>query len=83
MQKRVLVCDLRKHLWDREDADYESDDSTLYTSVFETRPATLGSSTTTTAVSSHVLLQNTQRNLTMPLLPLIPWFPTALQLFQL
>ena len=59
-----MVRELRKHLRDREDADDESDDSILYTSVSETRPTTLGSSTTTTAVSSHVVLQNTQGNLT-------------------
>ena len=32
--------------------------------MFETRPTTLGSSTTTTAVSSHVVLESTQGNLT-------------------
>ena len=63
-KKEILVRELRKHLWDCEDADDEIDDSTLHTSVFETRPTTLGSSTTTTAVSSHVVLESTQGNLT-------------------
>ncbi|CAH3151984.1 unnamed protein product, partial [Porites evermanni] len=63
-KKEILVRELRKHLWDCEDADDEIDDSTLHASVFETRPTTLGSSTTTTAVLSHVVLESTQRNLT-------------------
>ena len=63
-KKEILVRELRKHLWDCEDADDEIDDSTLHTSVFETRPTTLGSSTTTTAVSSHVVLESSQGNLT-------------------
>ncbi|XP_044181451.1 uncharacterized protein LOC122947060 [Acropora millepora] len=53
-KKEILVRELRKHMWEcEEDSDNDTDDSVMYNSVFRTRP-TAGTSTTTTAVPSHV-----------------------------